>query len=139
MRLGAREVPAYDLAGSGCAGFLLALDVAQCTIERRTRRKKMLVVGAELLTRLMNWEDRNTCVLFGDAAAAMVIGHGAPDVGRDSRPPLRVRTAARPTSSASRRAARGSPSISGQSAEKGLHHDIVMKGREVFREAVQAA
>ena len=55
-QLGAREVPAYDLAGSGCAGFLLALDVA------RTRcignSKRILVVGVELLTRLMSWTDR---------------------------------------------------------------------------------
>ena len=55
-RLGAREVPAYDLAGSGCAGFLQAVDVALSRARETPRR--VLVVGVELLSRLMNWEDR---------------------------------------------------------------------------------
>ncbi|MEE8550007.1 MAG: 3-oxoacyl-ACP synthase, partial [Gemmatimonadota bacterium] len=74
QRLGAREIPAYDLAGSGCAGFVLALDVARSRAREDGRR--VLVIGVELLTRLMSWRDRNTCVLFGDAAGAAVIGTG---------------------------------------------------------------
>ena len=61
-----------DLAGSGCAGFVLGLDVARS--RTRLGGKKVLVVGVELLTRLMDWSDRTTCVLFGDAAGAAVVG-----------------------------------------------------------------
>lgn len=131
-RLGAREVPAYDLAGSGCAGFLLALDVARSRCCGNS--KKVLVVGVELLTRLMNWEDRNTCVLFGDAAGAAVVSSGA-----DS---MRILAAAAGTDGSqadilSLEAGGTRVPFDLDAAEKGLHNDIVMKGREVFREAVR--
>ena len=74
-RLGAREITAYDLGGSGCAGFVLALDIAKTRVQAVSKR--ILVVGVELISRLMNWTDRATCVLFGDAAGAVVIGSGA--------------------------------------------------------------
>ncbi len=74
-RLGAREVPAYDLGGSGCAGFLQALDVARS--RAREQDRKILVIGVEVLSRLMDWSDRATCVLFGDGAGAAVVGRGA--------------------------------------------------------------
>ena len=73
-RLGVGHIPCYDLAGSGCAGFVLALDIARSRALADGRR--MLVIGVELITRLMNWKDRNTCVLFGDAAGAAVVGSG---------------------------------------------------------------
>ena len=73
-RLGVGHIPCYDLAGSGCAGFVLALDIARSRALADGRR--MLVIGVELITRLMNWKDRNTCVLFGDAAGAAVVGRG---------------------------------------------------------------
>ena len=73
-RLGAREIPAYDLGSSGCAGFLLALDIAR--MRSRFGVGRILVIGVELLTRLISWRERETCVLFGDAAAATVIGQG---------------------------------------------------------------
>jgi 3-oxoacyl-[acyl-carrier-protein] synthase-3 len=72
-RLGAREIPAYDLGGSGCAGFLLGVDIARA---RATGGRKILVLGVELLTRLIDWNDRTTCVLFGDGAGAMIVGEG---------------------------------------------------------------
>lgn len=93
-RLGARQIPAYDLGGSGCAGFVQALDLACSRV--RTGKQRVLVVGVELLTRLMDWTDRHTCVLFGDAAAAAVVGRGAapsPSWRRSQAP-----TAAAPTS-----------------------------------------
>ena len=54
-RLGCREVPAYDLGGSGCAGFVQALDVARARM--LLEPKRVLVVGVELISRLMNWHD----------------------------------------------------------------------------------
>ncbi len=77
-RLGAREIPAYDLAGSGCAGFLQAIDVARSRAHQlgrpEARKRNILVIGVELLSKLMDWSDRTTAVLFGDGAGAVVIG-----------------------------------------------------------------
>ncbi len=131
-RLGAREVPAYDLAGSGCAGFLLALDVARARCAGNSKR--ILVIGVELLTRLMDWSDRNTCVLFGDAAGAAVVG--------DSPDAIEILAAAAGTDGSqadilSLEAGGTRVPFSVAVAEAQLHKDIVMKGREVFREAVK--
>ncbi|MEM7582599.1 MAG: beta-ketoacyl-ACP synthase III [Acidobacteriota bacterium] len=73
-RLGARSIPAYDLGGSGCAGFLQALDVARSRAHEAGRC--ILVVGVEVLSRVMSLTDRTTCVLFGDGAGAVVLGRG---------------------------------------------------------------
>lgn len=73
-RLGAREIPAYQLGGSGCAGFLQALDIGRARVNFGAGR--ILVIGVELLTRVISWQQRDTCVLFGDAAAAAIIGQG---------------------------------------------------------------
>lgn len=72
--LGAREIPSFDLGGSGCAGFVMALDVARTRIAFEPKR--VLVIGVELITRMISWEERETCVLFGDGAGAAVLGPG---------------------------------------------------------------
>ena len=69
--LGATNAGAYDVSAA-CSGFLYALSAAVDRIEAG-RAKKVLVIGAEILTRIVDWEDRNTCVLFGDAAGAVVV------------------------------------------------------------------
>ncbi len=73
-RLGARQIPAYDLGGSGCAGFLQALDIARSRVGGEGRR--ILVIGVEVLSKVIDLTDRNTCVLFGDAAGAAIVGAG---------------------------------------------------------------
>jgi len=130
-RLGAREVPAFDLAGSGCAGFILGLDVARSRAQ--TGDRKVLLVGVELLTRLMDWKDRATCVLFGDAAGAAVIGsgEGAAEIlgftaGTDGTQAEILGLEAGGT--------RAPFTLEG--AQRRDHKKVVMKGREVFREAV---
>jgi 3-oxoacyl-[acyl-carrier-protein] synthase III len=70
-KLGCRAA-AFDVAAA-CAGSLYALTVADKFI-RAGASKHVLVVGAELLSRLLDWNDRNTCVLFGDAAGAIILG-----------------------------------------------------------------
>lgn len=75
-RLGARNIPAFDLAGSGCAGFVQALDVARARLHLRPGR--ILVVGVELITRLISLDDRATAVLFGDGAGAVVLSSEGP-------------------------------------------------------------
>ena len=132
-RIGAGEVTAYDLGGSGCAGFVLALDIARTRVHMAS--KKVLVVGVELISRLMDWTDRTTCVLFGDAAGAVVVGEGdavraeilSASAGTDGSAAdiltLETGGTRRPFTLAE--------------AQKGGQHDIVMNGREVYRHAVR--
>lgn len=72
-RLGA-TCPAFDVSAA-CAGFVFALDVADGWFARG-RASRVLVVAAEKVSRLVDWTDRATCVLFGDGAAAAVLGDG---------------------------------------------------------------
>ncbi|MFQ5399435.1 MAG: beta-ketoacyl-ACP synthase III [Anaerolineae bacterium] len=69
--LGATNVPAFVLV-TGCTGFIYALVTAQQFIRGGSYRN-ILIIGVELLSRHIDWEDRATCVLFGDAAGAMVM------------------------------------------------------------------
>ncbi len=71
-RLGASHSAAFDL-GAACSGFVYALEVGGNFIATGTY-KKVLVIGAEVFSSILDWEDRNTCVLFGDGAAAAVLG-----------------------------------------------------------------
>jgi len=77
--LGADHVPAFDIS-AGCTGFLYGMILAESLILNGTS-KRILLVGGELLTKVTNWEDRNTCVLFGDAAGAMVLEESLDDSG----------------------------------------------------------
>ncbi|HMM66782.1 MAG TPA: beta-ketoacyl-ACP synthase III [Dokdonella sp.] len=70
-RLGANGCAAFDV-NAACSGFVYALGVANAFI-RSGQSKKALVVGAETLTRMLDWNDRGTCVLFGDGAGAVVL------------------------------------------------------------------
>ncbi len=77
--LGAGYVPAFDLS-AGCTGWLYGMIVAEGMILNGTY-KRILLVGAEVLTKVTNMKDRNTCVLFGDAAAATVLEESSDDSG----------------------------------------------------------
>jgi 3-oxoacyl-[acyl-carrier-protein] synthase-3 len=130
-RLGAREVPAFDLGGSGCAGFVLGLDIARSRASAGSR--KILLVGVELLTRLMNWEDRSTAVLFGDAAGAAVVG-----AGQHAAEILAFTAGTDGTQAEILGLEMGGTRMpfTVEGAQRGDHKKVVMKGREVFREAV---
>lgn len=65
------DIPAFDL-NAACAGFIYALSVVDQYIRNRVI-KTGLVIGAEALTRLVDWTDRSTCILFGDGAGAVVL------------------------------------------------------------------
>ena len=69
--LGADQAAAFDLR-SGCSGFIYALSIARQYVLCGTY-KRILVVGAEIVSRNLNWADRRTCVLFGDGAGAAVV------------------------------------------------------------------
>ncbi|HEY3817485.1 MAG TPA: beta-ketoacyl-ACP synthase III [Polyangiaceae bacterium] len=72
QKLGAGVCPAFDLSAA-CAGFVFGLSVADQFIATGQMRH-VLVVGVELLSRVTNWTDRTTCILFGDGAGAVVLG-----------------------------------------------------------------
>jgi 3-oxoacyl-[acyl-carrier-protein] synthase III len=72
QRLGVRGCAAFDLQAV-CTGFVYAVSVADKFIQTGAA-KRALVVGAETLSRILNWQDRGTCVLFGDGAGAVVLG-----------------------------------------------------------------
>ena len=73
--LGLPAMPAFDV-GAGCSGFVYGITIADALI-RAGRAERMLVVGAESMTSLVDWTDRGTCILFGDGAGAAVVGVGA--------------------------------------------------------------
>src|SRR5712692_5551426 len=70
-RLGATKAHAFDVSAA-CAGFLYGLSVGRAAIESGAA-ETVLVIGVETLSKIVNWTDRNTCVLFGDAAGAVVL------------------------------------------------------------------
>jgi 3-oxoacyl-[acyl-carrier-protein] synthase III len=72
--LGASKCAAYDLM-SGCTGFVYGLAMASSAV-RSGDYRHVLVIAADCLTRITNWTDRTTCVLFGDAAGAVVVSPG---------------------------------------------------------------
>jgi len=80
--LGINDCVAFDVQAV-CSGFLYAVSVAESMI-RAGSATNALVIGAETFSRILDWEDRNTCVLFGDGAGAIVLGaeDGAEETGR---------------------------------------------------------
>ena len=130
--IGAFRAAAFDMEAA-CSGFIYALEIAQHFIMSRTF-DTVLVIGAEKLSSIVDWEDRNTCVLFGDGAGAAVLrnrpgAHGllTAVMGADGRKADLLfmegggsRCPATPDSVAARR------------------HYLRMEGKETFKNAVQA-
>jgi 3-oxoacyl-[acyl-carrier-protein] synthase-3 len=72
-KIGAENAAAFDIQAA-CSGFIYALEIGQQFIMSRTS-DTILVIGAEKLSSIINWSDRNTCVLFGDGAGAAILRH----------------------------------------------------------------
>ncbi len=80
QKLGMRAVMAFDLSAA-CAGWIYGLEIADQYV-RTGKARYVVVIGVELLSRILDWTDRGTCVLFGDGAGAVVVGPAeAQDVG----------------------------------------------------------
>ncbi len=79
-KIGARNSVAYDIAAA-CSGFLYGVDIAATQISGGAV-KCALVIGADKLSSIVNWKDRNTCVLFGDGAGAVVVKRAEESSGR---------------------------------------------------------
>jgi 3-oxoacyl-[acyl-carrier-protein] synthase-3 len=71
QKLKLKTLPAFDVS-AGCTGFVYALETARGLIATKTM-SKVLVIGAEKLSSIVDWEDRNTCVLFGDGAGCVLL------------------------------------------------------------------
>lgn len=77
--LSADHIPAFDVS-AGCTGFIYGMIIAESLI-LSGRNKRILLIGGESLTRVTNWKNRNTCVLFGDAAGAVVLEESRDESG----------------------------------------------------------
>jgi 3-oxoacyl-[acyl-carrier-protein] synthase III len=77
--LGADNAAAYDLS-AGCSGFIYALELANNHIKAQSS-ETVLVIGAERLSSILNWEDRGTCVLLGDGAGAVILRRNSAENG----------------------------------------------------------
>lgn len=123
--LGCNGGIAFDVAAV-CSGFLYALGVADSML-RTGMAERALVIGAETMSRILDWDDRTTCVLFGDGAGAVVLE--AREVAEDG-----------PGILATRLHADGAHNqllyVNGGPSSTGTVGTIQMKGREVFRHAV---
>ncbi|MCX7655919.1 MAG: ketoacyl-ACP synthase III [Treponemataceae bacterium] len=88
-RLGIPKAGAMDVV-AGCTGFIYALETAAGLLALKESRRRALVIGAEILSKLTNWKDRSTCVLFGDGAGAVILEKTeAPQQGASRRGLLR--------------------------------------------------
>ncbi len=129
--LGATRAAAFDLA-AGCTGFVYALAVAVAMVEAGAVRTA-LVIGSETLSRITDWTDRNTCVLFGDGAGAVVLQGGPDDGGVLSA----VLSADGSGADLLMLPAGGSRLPASHHTVSERLHFIKMQGRDVFRFAVR--
>ena len=123
--LGCNGGVAFDVAAV-CSGFLYALGVAESLL-RTGMAQRALVIGAETFSRILDWEDRTTCVLFGDGAGAVVLE--AREVADDGPGILATRLHADG-------AHNGLLYVDGGPSSTGTVGHVRMKGPEVFRHAV---
>ena len=130
--LGARNAFAYDLSAA-CSGFIYGLSNADQYHKSGTARKS-LVIGAETMTRTVDWKDRGTCVLFGDGAGAVVLETTEGDSGILSTH-LHSDGSSWELLCQPGFGSRNPPSIEG--IEEGVHY-LKMQGNEVFKMAVRS-
>ena len=133
QKLGIKHAMVFDFS-AGCTGFLYGLDIARGLLATG-HYKHILMVGSEQLTKITNWEDRNTCVLFGDGSGATVIaeiedekGHEIIDVMNDGDGNLGDLLIMRGGGSVN--------PISHEMIDQKLHYVNMDKGREVFKHAI---
>jgi 3-oxoacyl-[acyl-carrier-protein] synthase-3 len=123
--LGINDCVAFDVAAV-CSGFLYAVTVADSMI-RSGAAEKALVIGSETFSRILDWEDRGTCVLFGDGAGAVVLGAEESIDGRRGILASKLHADGRHNQLLY---VDGGPSTTGTVGK------LRMKGQEVFRHAV---
>jgi 3-oxoacyl-[acyl-carrier-protein] synthase III len=130
-RIGAIKAGAFDLSAA-CTGFIYALNIATVAIQSRSINNA-LVIGAETLSRLINWKDRGTCILFGDGAGAFVLQAGDEPGGVLSAV---LRSDGSGGDSLTVPAGGSRMPTSAATVAEGLHY-IQMNGRQVYRFATR--
>ena len=131
-KLGAVRAAAFDMEAA-CSGFIYALEIGQQFIMSRTY-ETVLVIGAEKLSSIVNWKDRNTCVLFGDGAGAAILQN------RENSHGLLTAVMGADGNKADLLSMPGGGSrcpATPESVTKGLHY-LRMDGKETFKNAVNA-
>lgn len=128
--LGIAPCPALDVQAV-CTGFIYALSVADGFIQTRQSRR-VLVIGAEKMSAIIDWEDRSTCVLFADGAGAVILEASEQEEGRGVSG-----RGLHSTHLYANGAQRDMLYTDGGPASTGKAGHIVMQGREVFKYAVQ--
>lgn len=131
-KIGARRAAAFDIEAA-CSGFIYGLEIGQQFVMSRTC-ETVLVIGAEKLSSIVDWTDRNTCVLFGDGAGAAVLQH------RPGAHGLLTTCLGSDGSKGNVLCVPGGGSRLPSSIEtvQARQHFIRMDGRETFKNAVQA-
>jgi 3-oxoacyl-[acyl-carrier-protein] synthase-3 len=133
-KLGAGTCVAWDL-NAACSGFLYGASVANQYI-KTGMYKNILVIGAEILSRIVNYKDRDTCILFGDAAGAIIFSRNSDD--NDSSQILSESLSSDGTLGDLLTLPAGGSKlpITHETLDKGLGH-MTMKGREIFKNAIR--
>ncbi|MDR1590588.1 MAG: ketoacyl-ACP synthase III [Puniceicoccales bacterium] len=132
-KLGGTDIPCFDV-NAVCSGFIYALDVARNFLLNNSKMKNVLVIGTEKMSSIVDWEDRSTCVLFGDGAGAVVLSRDT-DENSDAGI-LDVLIGADGNLWRLLRCPIQSPGGNvGNISEEGYF--IKMEGREVFKEAIK--
>lgn len=132
-RLGCRHIPAFDV-GATCIGFITALELAAPLIETG-KHKHVLVVGADLLSRITNYQDRTTCILFGDGAGAFVLSRSHADQQRGI---LHSSTHANGEHFSSLYVPGSGSRPFAAEEDQSVEQKIIMDGRKIFKLAVTA-
>jgi 3-oxoacyl-[acyl-carrier-protein] synthase-3 len=130
-KLGAKKAAAFDI-NAACSGFLYSLYVADSFI-RSGMHKKILVVGTEVLSKITDWEDRTTCILFGDGAGAVIVEPTTEDRGIIS---MSINSDGSMWDLLHMPAGGSKIPASRESVDNKLHY-IKMKGNETFKFAVR--
>lgn len=132
-KLGLRGIPSMDI-DAACTGFLYIMEVARALMSSNPLYQNALIIGAEKLSSILNWEDRTTCVLFGDGAGAAVIS-------RDDTRPNAIYPALLGADGSNghliHMPAGGSAKPATPSTVQDNLHTLKMNGKEVFKIAVR--
>ncbi|MCL2808746.1 MAG: ketoacyl-ACP synthase III [Treponema sp.] len=134
-KIGALNAMAMDIT-AGCTGFVYGLETASGLLSVNPLRKRALVIGSEILSKMTNWDDRGTCVLFGDGAGAVII-----EKTLDNRESGLLYSLLRADGSGNeslvmRRGGSRNPYKKGEVVDTGIC--IEMNGQEVYNFAVKA-
>ena len=129
-KLGLKKIPCFDL-NAACTGFIYGLEVAYSLVKSGLY-KNILVIGAETLSRIIDMQNRNTCVLFGDGAAAAIVGEVEKgygflgfSIGAEGEDNMILKVPAG-----------GSKKPNNEETIKNRENFVIMKGQDVFKFAV---